>query len=78
MGVNLFKFGFIGSLDGYNLVGLMDEDNYFGKIGINDLILESCLVEVVFGNLLFRLRSVVGLVGVWVKENIREVIFEVM
>lgn len=57
---------------------MIDEDNYFGKVGINDLIVESWLVDEIYGNLFFKLKSVVGLVGVWVKENIREVIYEVL
>ena len=36
LGTNPFKFGFIGSTDGHNSAGASDENNYFGKIGIND------------------------------------------
>ncbi len=78
LGVNPFKFGFIGSSDGHNSAGSTDEDNYFGKIGINDPTPESRLAEVAFGNLSPRLRSAAGLAGVWAKENTREAIFEAM
>jgi len=75
LGINPFKFGFIGSTDGHNSAGVADEDNYFGKIGINDPTPASRLTETAHGNLSPRLKSAAGLAGVWAKENTREAIY---
>ncbi len=78
LGTNPFKFGFIGSTDGHNSAGAADEDNYFGKIGINDPTPESRLAEIPYGNLSPKLKSAAGLAGVWAKENTRAAIYEAL
>jgi hypothetical protein len=78
LGTNPFKFGFIGSSDGHNSASTTEEDNYFGKIGINDPTPESRLADTAFGNLSPRLKSAAGLAGVWANENTREAIYEAM
>ncbi len=78
LGTNPFKFGFIGSTDGHNSAGASDEDNYFGKIGINDPTPESRLADKAYGNLSPKLKSAAGIAAVWAKENTREAIFEAM
>ena len=75
LGTNPFKFGFIGSTDGHNSAGASDENNYFGKIGINDPTPESRLAEKAYSNLSPRLKSAAGLAGVWAKENTRAAIY---
>jgi len=78
LGVNPFKFGFIGSSDGHNSGGATDEDNYFGKIGINDPTPESRLTDKAYGNLSPKLKSAAGLAGVWATENTRAAIYEAL
>ncbi len=78
LGTNPFKFGFIGSSDGHNAGGATDEDNYFGKVGINDPTAESRLADETYGNLSPKLKSAAGLAGVWAKENTREAIYEAL
>ena len=78
LGTNPFKFGFIGSTDGHNSAGASDEDNYFGKVGINDPTPESRLADQSYGNLSPRLKSAAGMAAVWAKENTREAIFEAL
>ena len=78
LGTNPFKFGFIGSTDGHNSAGASDEDNYFGKIGINDPTPESRLADKSYGNLPPKLKSAAGLAGVWAKENTRTAIYEAL
>ena len=78
LGTNPFKFGFIGSTDGHNSAGASDEDNYFGKVGINDPTPESRLAEKSYGTLPPKFKSAAGIAGVWAKENTREAIYEAM
>ena len=78
LGVNPFKFGFIGSSDGHNSAGSTEEDNYFGKIGINDPTPKSRLADTAFGNLSPKLKSAAGIAGVWAKENTRTAIYEAL
>jgi len=78
LGVNPFKFGFIGSSDGHNSAGPTDEDNYFGKIGINDPTPKNRLGETPFGSLSAKLRSAAGIAGVWATENTRTAIYEAL
>ena len=76
LGTNPFKFGFIGSSDSHNAATAVEEDNYFGKIGLADptpaLRLNPPEAR------LTKFMSAAGLAGVWAKENTREAIFEAM
>ena len=76
LGTNPFKFGFIGSSDSHNAATVVEEDNYFGKIGLADptpaLRLNPPEPR------LTKYMSAAGLAGVWAKENTREAIFEAM
>jgi len=77
LGTNPFKFGFIGSSDGHNSAGPTEEDNYFGKIGINDGTPE-IRMDTDPKKFSPRLKSAAGLAGVWAKENTREAIYEAL
>ncbi len=76
LGTNPFKFGFIGSSDSHNAATAVEEDNYFGKLGVVDATPEIRIAE---NNLRpAKYWSAAGLAGVWAKENTREAIFEAM
>ncbi len=75
LGANPFKFGFIGSSDGHNSAGPVEEDNYFGKLGNIDMLPEFRIAEE--NVVLNRVRmSAGGLAGVWANENTRDAIFD--
>ena len=73
---NPFKFGFIGSSDSHNAATAVEEDNYFGKIGLADPTPALRLNPP--EERLTKYMSAAGLAGVWAKENTREAIFEAM
>lgn len=74
IGVNPFKFGFIGSSDGHNGASAVEEDNFMGKLGVVDATPEIRMdMTRARTN---RFWSAAGLAGVWAKENTREAIFE--
>lgn len=74
LGANPFKFGFIGSSDSHNAATVVEEDNYFGKIGLADPTPALRLNPP--EERLTKYMSAAGLAGVWAKENTREAIFE--
>ena len=76
LGINPFKFGFIGSSDGHNGASAVEEDNYIGKLGIVDATPELRMDE--RRPRPSRFWSAAGLAGVWAKENTRASIFEAM
>ena len=76
LGANPFKFGFIGSSDSHNAATAVEEDNYFGKIGLADPTPSLRLNPP--EERLTKYMSAAGLAGVWAKENTREAIFEAM
>jgi len=75
IGANPFKFGFIGSSDGHNSAGPVEEDKYFGKLGNIDMN-----PELRIGGESDVLRrdkmSAGGLAAVWATENTRDAIFD--
>ena len=77
LGANPFKFGLIGSSDGHNGGGPIEEDNYFGKFGNMDGSPET---RVNPNERFLRVPyfSAAGLAGVWAEENTRASIFEAM
>jgi hypothetical protein len=74
LGANPFKFGFIGSSDTHNSATVVEEDNYFGKIGIADPTPALRLTPP--EERITKYMSAAGLAGVWAKENTRTAIFE--
>ncbi len=74
LGVNPFQFGLIGSSDGHNSAGPVEEDNYFGKYGLRDGTAERRMNAT--GRFLSsKEMSAAGLAGVWAQENTREAIY---
>lgn len=75
LGYNPFKFGFIGSSDGHNSAGPVEEDSYFGKLGNIDMN-----AELRIGGERDVLRrdkmSTGGLAAVWATENTRDAIYD--
>ena len=76
LGMNPFKFGFIGSSDGHNGASAIEEANFIGKLGTADATPEIRMRELPLRPTKFF--SAAGLAGVWAKENTREAIFEAM
>ncbi len=77
LGENPYKFGLIGSSDGHNSAGAMEENNYFGKLGNLDGLAEN---RVATEGRFLRLKymSAAGLAGVWAKENTRDAIYDAL
>ncbi len=77
-GGNPFKFGLIGSSDGHNSAGALEEDNYFGKFGVRDGTPSQRLDNQQTRFLSNKYMSAAGMAGVWASENTREAIFSAM
>lgn len=99
--INFYKFGLIGLFDIYVFVFLVNEDNYWFKVGLFDGNVEGWGLVLIIGfqgmflkiivvvliikvegrdylcGIGFEVWSVLGLIGVWVEENIRELIYVV-
>lgn len=78
IGANPFKFGLIGSSDGHNSSGAVEENNYFGKFGSLDGTPKARIVGDDKTFLRAKYMSAAGLAGVWAEENTRESIFEAL
>ena len=77
LGANPFQFGLIGSSDGHNSGGAVEEDNYFGKFGVRDGTAEKRMNST--GRFMSsKEMSAAGLAGVWASENTREAIYGAM
>lgn len=82
-GANPYQFGMIGSSDTHNAGGPVDEDRYFGKLGITDGTPQARGIlkgdhpqeELLSG---VGRWSAAGLAGVWAEDNNRERIFAAM
>ena len=78
LGENPFKFGVIGSSDGHNSAGALEEDNYFGKFGVRDGTPNQRLNSQAARFLSNKFMSAAGIAGVWATENTREAIFSAL
>ena len=79
LGVNPFKFGLIGSSDGHNSAGPVEEDNYFGKFGNRDGSAKARIGDLNSSSVVrSHFLSAAGLTGVWAEENTRNSIFDAM
>jgi hypothetical protein len=81
LGVNPYKFGFIGSTDSHTALATAQEDNFFGKHSggePNPKRVEHPMAKV--GDREYPGWSVAasGLAAVWARENTREAIFDAM
>ncbi|MEO1437434.1 MAG: DUF3604 domain-containing protein, partial [Bacteroidota bacterium] len=77
IGTNPYKFGLIGSSDGHNGGGAMEENNYFGKFGNMD---GDAATRIKPGEKFLRAKyfSAAGLAAVWAEENTRASIYAAM
>jgi len=81
LGVNPYKFGFIGSTDSHTGLATAQEDNFFGKHSgaePNPKRVEHPMAKV--GDAEYTGWGMVasGLAGVWARENTREELFDAM
>jgi len=79
LGANPYNFGLIGSSDGHNSAGPVEEGNYFGKLGNIDGTPE-IRMRSEGGQRFLRSKymSAAGLAGVWAQENTRDAIYDAM
>lgn len=77
VGVNPYKFGFVGATDGHIGMSSVEENNFFGKIASDAKLSDHLPKErpVIFPA---WEMSASGLTGVWAEENTRESIFNAM
>ena len=73
VGVNPFKFGMIGSTDSHTGLASAEEDNFWGKSGL-DSTPENTFIDLGFG-LTGADMSASGLAAVWAEENTRTALF---
>ncbi len=79
LGVNPYKFGLIGSSDGHNSAGPVEENNYFGKLGNIDGSPTLRLQIDGEGDVLrYSYMSAAGLAGVWAHENTRDALYDAL
>ena len=70
LGTNPFKFGLIGSTDSHTALATADEDNFWGKMGLNEPSRYRARSQAVF--------SASGYAAVWAHENTRDALFAAM
>ena len=69
LGINPFKFGMIGSTDAHTSLATADEDNFWGKMAVNEP--SPYRMSAWF-------YSASGYAAVWARENTREALFDAM
>lgn len=77
-GSNPYQFGFIGSSDGHNGASPVEEDNYFGKLGVMDMSPDVRINKIEDRFLRYKEMSAGSLAGVWAEENTREAIYDAL
>ena len=70
LGANPFKFGMIGSTDAHTSLAAVDEDNFWGKVPLNE--------PSRFRPEMQWYMAASGYAGVWAEENTRESLFNAM
>jgi hypothetical protein len=81
LGVNPFKFGVVGSTDVHNSLMAIDEDNFFGKMPIQEPSPERWehVSKEGFGKTRYTWHYMAaGYAAVWAMENTREAIWDAM
>jgi hypothetical protein len=81
LGVNPFKFGFVGSTDVHNSLTAIEEDNFFGKLPIQEPSPKRWdhVSKQGFGTTRYTWHYMgAGYAAVWATENTREAIWDAM
>ena len=84
LGVNPFKFGFIGSTDAHTALATAEEDNQWGKITLLEPGAHRVEHDIIRSTVDPKLstfgwdQAASGYAAVWAKENTREALFEAM
>jgi hypothetical protein len=81
LGVNPFKFGFVGSTDVHNSLTAIEEDNFFGKLPIQEPSPKRWdhVSKQGFGKTRYTWHYLgAGYAAVWATENTREAIWDAM
>jgi len=81
LGVNPFKFGFVGSTDVHNSLTAIEEDNFFGKLPIQEPSAHrwSHVSKQGFGETRYTWHYLAaGYAAVWATENTREALWDAM
>ena len=81
LGVNPYKFGFIGSTDTHTALATTEENNFFGKHSgtePNPKRYEHPMAKVGKSEYPGWSQAAAGLAGVWARENTREALFDAM
>jgi hypothetical protein len=81
LGVNPFKFGFIGGTDVHNSLTAIDEDNFFGKLPIQEPHPErwSHVSKTGFGKTRYTwMYEAAGYAAIWATENTREALWDAL
>ena len=81
LGVNPFKFGFVGSTDVHNSLTAVEEDNFFGKTVVQEPSAKrwSHLSKEGFGKSRYTWHYLgAGYAAVWATENTRESLWDAM
>ncbi len=76
VGVNPYKFGMVGSTDTHNSGAPIEEDSYFGKLGLEDGTPEARLLNDTPLSNFVRSWGASGVAAVWAEENTREAIYD--
>lgn len=76
LGVNPYKFGLIGSTDTHNSGAPVEEDAYFGKLGLEDGTPEARLLKTTAMGPVVRTWGASGLAAVWAESNTRDAIYD--
>lgn len=76
LGINPYKFGMIGSTDTHNSGAPVEEDTYFGKLGLEDGTPESRLLKTTAMGPVVRSWGASGLAAVWAESNTRDAIYD--
>ena len=75
---NPYKFGMTGATDTHNSGAPIEEDNYFGKLALEDGTPQARLQSQSALNKILRTWGASGLAAVWAQENTRESIYNAM
>lgn len=78
LGLNPFAFGVVGASDTHNGGMPVEEDNYFGKLGIADHTAQTRLADNRMAKEFAQKFSAAGLAGVWAETNTRESIYDAL